>query len=404
MIEKVNKYLSYKNSMLTLEGVSLANVKKNFSTPLYVYSISEIEDNYKLIKDSFKNIQPLICYAVKANHNKKIIDILAKQGAGTDVVSAGELKKSIANGIRPNKIVFSGVGKTDYEIRYALSKNIKQLNVESEEELNEIALIAKNLKKSVSICLRVNPNIDAKTHYKISTGKSEDKFGIPNQRIKDVFKKYSNHKFVNIIGLSIHIGSQIQNLTPFKKAFKKIKKQVEELRTLGFKINVLDLGGGIGIRYKQKDKIIRIKDYCKLIEDLFMDMKLEIIIEPGRFIVGSSGLLLSTIIRVKKGEQKLFLIIDAGMNNLIRPAMYNANHEIIPVIKKNIKKFKYDLVGPICETSDIFSKNILLQELKKEDSVVICSTGAYGSCMSSDYNLRGLAKEIFVKKNKVFEI
>jgi diaminopimelate decarboxylase len=203
--------------------------------------------------------------------------------------------------------------------------------------------------------------------------------------------------------LSVHIGSQIQSLAPFKKAFNKIKKQVKELRNLGFKIDVLDLGGGIGIRYKQEDKIIKIEDYCKLIEDLFIDMKLEIIIEPGRFIVGSSGLILSTIIRVKKGERKLFLIIDAGMNNLIRPAMYNANHEIIPVIKKNTKRFKYDFVGPICETSDVFSKNIPMQELKKEDGLVICSTGAYGSCMSSDYNLRGLAKEIFVKKNKIFE-
>ena len=403
MIKKINKYLSYRNNRLTLEGVPLVNVKKKFPTPVYVYSISEIEDNYKIIKDSFKNIKPLICYAVKANHNKKIIEILAKKGAGTDVVSVGELKKSIANGISPNKIVFSGVGKTDYEIRYALSKNIKQLNVESEEELNEIALIAKSLKKTVNICLRVNPDIDARTHYKISTGKSEDKFGIPNQRIKEVFKKYSNHKFVNIIGLSVHIGSQIQSLAPFKKAFNKIKKQVKELRNLGFKIDVLDLGGGIGIRYKQEDKIIKIEDYCKLIEDLFIDMKLEIIIEPGRFIVGSSGLILSTIIRVKKGERKLFLIIDAGMNNLIRPAMYNANHEIIPVIKKNTKRFKYDFVGPICETSDVFSKNIPMQELKKEDGLVICSTGAYGSCMSSDYNLRGLAKEIFVKKNKIFE-
>merc|ERR1711991_864735 len=301
-----------------------------YSTPLYCYSLSEIYDNFIELKKSFTKIKPMICYAVKANNHNQILSLLSKSGCGADVVSKGELKKSIDNGISANKIVFSGVGKTKDEIKYALNKKIKQLNVESEEELEEIVEIAKVAKKKVNICIRVNPDVDPRTHYKISTGRSEAIFGIPNSRVIKLFEKYKNNDYLSIVGLSIHIGSQIKNLRPFEIAFKKIKKQIISLRELGFEITVLDLGGGIGIRYLENDRIINIKEYCLLVEKLFSNMKLEIIIEPGSSLVGSSGILLSSVIRKKSGKKKDFIIIDAGMNNLIRPAMYNAKHEILP--------------------------------------------------------------------------
>ena len=315
MIKKFNKYLSYKNNSLYLEETSLDSIKKKFSTPIYCYSLSEIHDNFTDLKKSFKKMKPMICYAVKANNHNQILSLLSKSGCGADVVSKGELQKSIKNGIMPDKIVFSGVGKTTDEIKYALRKNIKQLNVESEEELEEIAEIAKGEKKNVRICIRVNPDVDPRTHYKISTGRFEDKFGIPNSRIIKLFEKYKDNNYLEMVGLSIHIGSQIQSLRPFEIAFKKIKRQIESLRKLGFEIGVLDLGGGIGIRYKENDSIINLKEYCLLIEKLFSNMKLEIIIEPGRSLVGSSGILLSSIIRKKSGEKKDFIIIDDGMNN-----------------------------------------------------------------------------------------
>ena len=306
MIKKFNKYLSYKNNFLYLEETCLESIKLKFTTPIFCYSLSEIYDNFIDLKKSFTKIKPMICYAVKANNHNQILSLLSKSGCGADVVSKGELQKSIKNGIMPDKIVFSGVGKTTDEIKYALKKKIKQLNVESEEELEEIAEIAKEEKKNVNICIRVNPDVDPKTHYKISTGRSEDKFGIPNSRIIKLFEKYKNNKYLKIVGLSIHIGSQIQKIRPFEIAFKKIKKQIESLRKLGFEIRVLDLGGGIGIRYQENDRIINSKEYCLLIEKLFTNMKLEIIIEPGRSLVGSSGILLSSVIRKKKWRKKRF--------------------------------------------------------------------------------------------------
>ena len=382
--------------------MSLKDIGENFNTPLYCYSVSQIEYNYNLLKKSFKKIKPLICYAMKANFNSEIIKILSKLGSGIDVVSIGELKKSLSSGVRKDKIVFSGVGKTTKELKFAILNKIKQINVESIEELEEIDEICKKIKKKIDICLRVNPDVNANTHDKISTGRSEDKFGIPNIKIQNIFKKYKNNKFINIIGLSIHIGSQIESLVPFKKAFSKIKDQIIILKKLGHSISTIDLGGGIGIMYNKKNKLIDINKYAKLVEDIFADMNLEVIIEPGRFLVGSSGIILTKIIRIKEGLGKKFLIIDAGMNNLLRPALYGAFHSILPVkISKNFNKQTYDIVGPICETSDLFGKNIKLQKLNKGELVVICSTGAYASCMSSKYNLKDEAKEMFLKKTKI---
>ncbi|PPR40654.1 MAG: hypothetical protein CFH30_00786, partial [Alphaproteobacteria bacterium MarineAlpha8_Bin1] len=281
---------------------------------------------------------------------------------------------------------------------------IKQINIESEEELDDIIKICKvnKLKKKTKISVRVNPDVDAETHEKISTGRSEDKFGVPIKKVRRIFEKYESEKKIEFVGISIHIGSQIQKISPFKKAFVKVRKEIISLINSGHKISTVDLGGGIGIDYG-KDKIFQIKEYSELIEKLFLDLKIEVILEPGRFLVGSAGVIISKVVRIKKGENKNFLIIDCGMNNLIRPSLYNSIHKIIPVnkqIKGGLDKF--DIVGPICETSDIFVKDLKVKKkIKKNDLVIICSTGAYGSCMSSNYNLRGEAKEVFVKKNKV---
>ena len=397
-----NKYLNYKNRKLFLEGLSLDEISQNFNTPLFCYSISQIENNYYLLKNSFKSLKPVICYAMKANFNSEVIKILTGLGCGIDVVSGGELEKSIKNGAEKKKIVFSGVGKTTHEIIYAIRKNIKQINVESIEELNEIDILCKKIKKKVNICLRINPDVDANTHEKISTGRSEDKFGIADDNILDLFKKYKENKYITIIGLSMHIGSQIESLNPFKQAFNKLKKQVINLRKLGYKITSLDLGGGVGIKYNKNNRLIDIKNYARLIEEYFSDLNTEIIIEPGRFLVGSSGIILSRVIRVKEGKNKKFLIIDAGMDKLIRPALYGAVHDIIPVkLSKTSKSNSYDIVGPICETSDVFIKKFKTQKFEKDDLLVICSTGAYSSCMTSNYNLRQKADEIFIKEKKV---
>ncbi len=401
-VSQYSKYLKYKNNDLFLEDISLQSLARKFNTPVYCYSISQIEYNYLILKKAFRKLNPMICYALKANFNSKIIKTLSNLGSGIDVVSSGELEKSLSAGIDNKKIVFSGVGKTSEEIHVAIKKNIKQINVESEEELKEIFELCKKLNKKINICLRVNPDIDARTHEKISTGRSEDKFGISNEKIFKIFKRYEKNIFINIIGLSIHIGSQIESLNPFQKAFKKIKNQILNLRKEGFNITTLDLGGGVGIRYNDKNKLVDIQSYANTIEDLFADLDLEIILEPGRYLVGSSGIILSKVIRTKVGSERDFVIIDAGMNNLIRPALYEASHNIIPVrIKKESKKKLYDIVGPICETSDVFAKRTKMQIFKKDDLVAICSTGAYSSCMASRYNLKELADEIFIRKKTV---
>ena len=400
-VSEYNKFLSYNKNKLFLEEIPLENLAKKFDTPLFCYSISQIEHNLTELQRAFKKVKPLICYALKANFNSNIIKILSNLGCGIDVVSNGELQKSLKNGVDSQKIVFSGVGKTNKEIEIAIKKNIKQINVESIEELNEIAIICKRLNRTINICLRVNPNVDAKTHEKISTGRSEDKFGISEKKVHEIFKKYRTNKFIKIMGLSLHIGSQVELLEPFNKAFRKIKLQILELKKEGFNISSLDLGGGVGIRYNDKNKILDIRSYAQLIDELFSDLDIEIIIEPGRYLVGSSGIILSSVIRTKSGKNKDFAIIDAGMDNLIRPALYGAEHKIIPVKKKGEKNLKsYDIVGPICETSDVFIKKMKIHRLNSDDLVVICSTGAYSSCMASNYNLREPAKEVFIKKKK----
>jgi len=403
-VTKYNKYLEYKKDILFFDKINLEELSKKIKTPAYCYSVLQIKDNFEQLRKSFKKINPLICYAVKANFNHNIIHTLSKLGAGADVVSKGELKQSINNGVRANKIVFSGVGKTIDELEFAIFKNIKQINVESEEELNDIEEICKKKNKKIDIGLRVNPNVDAKTHSKISTGRYEDKFGIPENRIIKIFEKFKGNNFLKVNSLSIHIGSQITTLEPFSQAFKKLRKLTIELKKKNFFIKSLDIGGGIGVTYNEKkDKIFKISSYVELVERNFSDLDAEIILEPGRYLVGESGILLSKVVRLKKGEKKTFLIIDAGMNNLIRPSLYNAEHQIFPVRKKKIKK-KFDIVGPVCESSDVFRKDFVTSELKQNNLIIISSVGAYGSCMSSGYNLRENAMEILIEGKKIIGI
>ena len=397
------EYLTYRKESLFLDDVKLSKIPSRFSTPIYCYSVRQIKDNFKILKDTFKKMNPLICYALKANFNPKIVQTLSKLGAGMDVVSGGELRLSNECGVDKNKIVFSGVGKTEDEINFAISHQIKQINVESVEELEEIDAICNSLNKKMDISLRVNPNVDAQTLEKISTGRSEDKFGIPESDILEMFRRFKKNKYLNINGLSIHIGSQIKSLKPFEQAFHKIKILILQIRKEGFNCDILDVGGGIAIQYNLDDTTsFTISDYVRAVEKYFSKLEINLILEPGRYLVGQSGILLSKVVRVKKGKEKDFLIIDAGMNNLIRPSLYNAQHSIL-ALERTKKKVIYDVVGPICETSDIFQKNAKLEQMKKNDLLAICSTGAYSSCMSSDYNLRGIAKEILIDGKKILE-
>ena len=396
--------LVYKNNSLFMEGVSCEKIGRGLRTPIYCYSTNEIKGNYEKFKKSISEFDSMVCYAVKANYNKYIISLLAELGSGADVVSKGEIKIALSSGIKPEKIVFSGVGKTKEEIFYAIKHKIYQINVESIEELLEIEdlIKEKKIKKKIDISLRINPDVDANTHKKISTGRSEDKFGISYHRVKEIFRRYKDNKYINLCGLAIHIGSQIIDIKPFDEAFSKLRTLILNLRDNGSDISRIDLGGGIGIVYSN-NSTISFNDYRDIIKKNFIDMDLKIIFEPGRSLVGSAGILVSKVIRNKKGEINNFLIIDCGMNNLIRPSMYDSYHEIFPVILRKNKIVDVDIVGPICESSDVFGKKRKIEKMEKDDLLVLCSVGAYGSCMSSNYNCRNVAKEVFIDGKKIID-
>ena len=396
--------LLYKNDSMFIEGVSCEKIGRSLGTPIYCYSTQEIKSNYENFKKSISEFDSMICYAVKANFNKYIISLLAELGSGADVVSKGEIKLALSSGIKPEKIVFSGVGKTKKEISYAIKKKIYQINVESIEELKEIEDLIKEekVKKRIDISLRINPDVDANTHKKISTGRYEDKFGIPYHRVTEIFKKYKDNRYINLCGLAIHIGSQITDIKPFDQAFHKLRMLIISLKDNGSEVSRIDLGGGIGIVYSN-NSTISFDDYRDIIKKNFFDLNLKIIFEPGRSLVGSAGILVSKVIRNKKGEVNDFLIIDCGMNNLIRPSMYDSYHEIFPVILKKNEIVDIDIVGPICESSDVFGKKRKIEKMVKEELLVLCSVGAYGSCMSSNYNCRDVAKEVFIDGKKIMD-
>lgn len=394
-------YFFYKNSELFCEEVPIKEIVKNVGTPVYIYSARTIRRHFKVFDESFREVDHLVCYSVKANSNIGILGLLAKLGSGADIVSGGELKRTLKAGILPKKIVFSGVGKTPEEIEMALSVGILMFNVESLEELEVLEKIAKKLNKQAPIALRVNPNIDPKTHPYISTGLKKNKFGIPEEYVIEGYKKAKKSPYLNPIGLDTHIGSQLTSISPFIDALNRLKVVWNEVISLGIELKYLDIGGGLGIVYHNEEPPMP-QEYASAIIKEAKDLNATLILEPGRVIVGNAGILVTKILYIKKNIDKKFVIVDAGMNDLIRPALYNAYHEIITVDKKENEEEIVDVVGPICESSDFFAKNRRLPKVKSGDLLAIMSAGAYGFVMSSNYNSRPRIPEVVVDGDKFY--
>ena len=391
--------LRYIGNNLFVEKLSIKNILKKNKTPFYIYSESQIAFNFLKFANTFKKTDPLICFAAKSNSNLNILRVLGKLGAGADVVSGGELLKAIKAGIRPDKIVFSGVGKTEEELKIAINKKILLINCESESEAKLVNNLSKKLRKKVSIGFRLNPNVDAKTHKNISTGKAENKFGLSIKNFKVFLKTVKTFKNVKLEALSVHIGSQILNDTPFRKTLNVMSKLIKELK---LNLKYVDLGGGFGINYADKEKPINLSKYSKLVHNFSKKLNCKIIFEPGRSIIGNTGLLISKIQFIKKGANKNFIILDAGMNDFMRPALYEAFHKIIPISKKSSRmKGKIEFVGPICETTCKFGVYKNYPKINENEFVAITNVGAYGSSLSSNYNTRPLVAEILINKNKL---
>tara|TARA_Y100000768_G_scaffold308701_1_gene242946 strand:- start:709 stop:1938 length:1230 start_codon:yes stop_codon:yes gene_type:complete len=391
--------LRYVDKNLFIEKLSIKNILKKNKTPFYIYSENQITFNFLKFVKTFKKTAPLICFAAKSNSNLNILKVLAKLGAGADVVSGGELLKALKAGIKPNKIVFSGVGKTEEELKMAISKQILLINCESESEAKLVNNLARKLKKKVSIGFRLNPNVDAKTHKNISTGKAENKFGLSIKNFKDFLKIIRSFKNIKLDALSVHIGSQILNDTPFRKTLNVMSKLIKELK---LNLKYVDLGGGFGINYSDKEKPINLNKYSKLVHNFSKKLNCRIIFEPGRSIIGNTGLLISKIQFIKKGTNKNFIILDAGMNDFMRPALYEAFHKIIPISKKSSKMGgKIEFVGPICESTCKFGVYKNYPKVNENEYVAITNVGAYGSSLSSNYNTRPLIAEILINKNKL---
>tara|TARA_R110002110_G_scaffold414051_1_gene642846 strand:- start:5230 stop:6495 length:1266 start_codon:yes stop_codon:yes gene_type:complete len=389
----------YRDGALFAEDVAISEIAAAVGTPFYVYSTATLLRHFKAFDDALDGMDHLVCYAMKANSNQAVLKTLARAGAGMDVVSAGEYLRAKAAGVPGDRIVFSGVGKTASEIRLALEGGIRQFNVESEPEMAQLDAIAQSLGKVAPITIRVNPDVDAKTHAKIATGKSENKFGIPIARARDVYRLAASMPGLEVIGIDVHIGSQLTDLAPFEQAYQKVAELTELLRTDGHDIRRLDLGGGLGIPYERSNAAPPLPtDYGAMVQRTLGHLDCEIEIEPGRLIAGNAGLMVSEVIYVKSGEGRDFLIIDGAMNDLIRPAMYDAYHDIIPVIEPPVggEQRPYDVVGPVCETGDTFAKQRMLPELSAGDLVAFRSAGAYGAVMSSEYNSRALIPEVLV--------
>jgi diaminopimelate decarboxylase len=391
--------MKYINNRLLIEKFKAQDLAKKFGTPLYCYSYKQLKENIINFKKNFRSFSPLICFAIKSNTNVNLIKEIKKFGLGADVVSIGELMKTLKAGIDPKKIVFSGVGKTSTEISYAINKKILLINAESKSEIIEIEKIAKSKRQIVNIGIRLNPNTDAKTLRQISTGKKENKFGVDEKVFFDLINYSKSSKFINLRCLSVHIGSQILDHKPYEKMLKVVDKII---RKSNHKFDFIDLGGGMGISYENNSKKFNYKKYNIAIKKFLKNHKSKIIFEPGRSIVGNIGSLISKVIYIKKTSKKNFIILDAAMNDLMRPALYGANHKTLPVLKTNkISKKTYEFVGPICESSDKFTTLKKFQEIKEKDFIVMCDVGAYGMSLSSNYNVRPKPMEILIKGSKI---
>ena len=378
-----------------VEGLAIKDIAKHIPTPFYCYSSAAIAANYTRYSDAFARLDSLICYAVKANSNQAILATLAKLGAGADTVSEGEIRRALQAGIAPEKIVFAGVGKSEQEIRYALEQGILQFNVESEPELERISKLAQQSNTRARISIRVNPDVEAKTHAKITTGKAENKFGINIDLAPALYEKAAQLPGIDVTGVDVHIGSQLIDLEPFSAAFAKVAQLVRDLKAKGINICVIDIGGGLGINYGEHSEEPNITAYAHHAETHLAELGCKIIIEPGRSMVGNAGILVSKVEYVKEGQVRTFLILDAAMNDLVRPSMYDAYHHIVTTEQKS-HTATYDIVGPVCETGDTFAKNREIGLCQEGDLVAIMGAGAYGAVMASHYNSRLNAPEVLV--------
>ena len=391
--------MKYLNKSFLIERVKVKNLVKKFGTPIYCYSYEKLKKNVINFKENFKSFSPLICFAVKSNTNVNLLREIRKLGCGADIVSMGELMKALKAGINPKKIVFSGVGKTFKELNYAVNKRILLINAESKSEIIVIEKIAKSKKKIVDVGIRLNPNTDAKTLNQISTGMKENKFGLTEKPFLKLVKYIKNSKYINLKCLSVHIGSQIVNNQPYEKMLKVVDAVIKKTN---HEFEFIDLGGGMGISYNDKIKKLNYKKYSAVVKNFLKNHKSKIIFEPGRSIIGNTGILISKIIYIKKNKDKDFIILDAAMNDLMRPALYGVNHRIIPAIKKSKKSKKtYEFVGPICESTDKFLTLKNFQKLNEKDLIIICDVGAYGMSLSSNYNVRPKPIEILIKGSKI---
>lgn len=392
------RHFDYKDGEMFAEDVQLARIAAEVGTPVYVYSTATFTRHYRVFSDCFSDTEALIAYSVKANSNIAVLATLAKEGAGADVVSGGELKRALIAGIPAHKIVFSGVGKTRVEMRDALTAGIRVFNVESLSELYVLDSVALDMGKIAPVAFRVNPDVTAGGHAKISTGKKENKFGIAWSRAEATYAEAATLPGIQIVGVDVHIGSQISELAPFETAIVKVKGLIKRLRAAGHVISSFDIGGGLGIPYGNNAVVPPLpSEYAALVKKLTADMDVEMIFEPGRMIAGNSGVLLSEVLYVKRGEDRDFLIIDAAMNDLLRPALYDAYHDIEPVRLGDLDQMEtYDVVGPICESGDTFTKGREMPKLESGDLIVLHSAGAYGAVQASQYNTRPLTPEVLI--------
>ena len=398
----------YKNGILHIDQVSALDVEKQCKTPMYVYSRLSLENNFKNLENALnaklgKDYPKLIAFSVKSNSNIAVINVLQKLNSGADVVSSGEFKRAKKAGIKGEKIVYSGVGKTDEDLSLALDYKVLQFNVESLEELKKLSKIASEKNMIAPVAFRINPDIDAGGHEKISTGGSNTKFGIPFSQALESYDYAKNLPGIKVVGIDIHIGSQITELEPFDLAFDKVVLLYNELRTAGHDILNIDLGGGIGVPYDDSSQPFLINDYADLVSRKFSSINCKLIFEPGRYLTANAGILLTKVIRKKKSYNNHFIVVDSAMNDILRPALYDANHEIIAVkeINKEKEMFEYQVVGPICETGDILNKKVNLNNIEEDDLLAIKFAGAYGAVMSSQYNSRDLIPEIMVSGEKI---
>jgi len=385
-----------RDGVLYAEDVPVPELAAKVGTPFYVYSAATLRRHVRVMQEAFEGIPMLLAYAMKANSNQAVLKLMAKLGVGADVVSGGELERAIAAGIPANKVVFSGVGKTVAEMRRGLELGIYCFNVESEPELERLDMIACSMGKTARVSVRINPDVDAKTHAKISTGKSENKFGIPFARAREVYNRIADLKNIEAVGVDMHIGSQITDLSPFADAFTLLAELVRNLRADGHKISHVDVGGGLGIPYYQdEDAPPDPRAYARIVREKLGDLGATLVIEPGRLIVGNAGVLVTKVEYVKEG-QKTFVIVDAAMNDLIRPTLYEAHHDVVPVQQSNLPQITADIVGPVCETGDYLALGRKMAGVTEGDLLAVMSAGAYGAVMASTYNTRALVPEVLV--------